>query len=360
MTDPSRGRDVTVVVPLYNGAQWIEATLDSIARQTHAPTQVIVVDDGSSDGGAELVRRHPVGATLLAQPNSGVAVARNRGLAHATGDWIVFLDQDDLWHPDHLRRALDWLAAHPGEQILVVGEIAFSVVGEIADLADADPLVGDWASVLVSERGELDQLIARTETTGTGAVEHHDAHAMLRGPLSVTTSFVAQPELLRLSGGFAPHARAMDDYWMLVNVARLTPIPRVDQPTVFYRVHVGATSRSTRLGLAFLSSAVALRWGGGIVPQSKAGDAALSGPLHRHLLGELLASPEYGDRSFRATVDELARLVWPPSGLGRMRRRALLARKLPWLRRIVRRARSVGTSGRGSKGSPVSRLSDDR
>ena len=162
---------------------------------------------------------------------------------------------------------------------------------------------------------------------------------MLRGPISMTTSFIADPALLRLAGGFAPHALAMDDYWLLVNVARLTPIARVDQPTVFYRVHTTATSRTTRLGLPFLSSAVALRLGGGLIPVAEGMRGGLDGRLHRHLLDELLASPEYRQPRFRRTVDDLARLIWPPGGHRRARWRARLASRVPTLRRAIRRLR---------------------
>ncbi len=141
----------------------------------------------------------------------------------------------------------------------------------------------------------------------------------------MTTSFVADPDLLRLAGGFAPHALAMDDYWMLVNVARLQPIPQVDQPTVFYRVHVGATSRTTRLGLPFLSSAVALRLGGGLVGVDEGLAGGLDGKLHRHLL---LRTPRLARvRAIPGSAAPSAispAMLWPPDGRRRERRRAVI------------------------------------
>lgn len=339
---------VSVVIPLYNGSAYIAETLTSVERQTLHDIEVIVIDDGSDDGGPDVVRGHPVGARLVEQSHLGVAVARNRGLALARGRWVAFLDQDDLWHPSHLERAVHWLAERPSERILFVREHAFGAADEAERLRAIDANVGEWASLIVGRERTLDDLIEQADTTGSDATEVHDLREMLRGPISVTTSFVADPDLLRLAGGFAPHALAMDDYWMLVNVARLQPITQLEQPTVFYRVHLGATSRTTRLGLPFLSSAVALRLGGGLVTVEEGLHGGLDGKLHRHLLLELLESPDYLDPRFRGAVNHLASILWPPHGRRRERRRALVAARLPWLRRAVRAVR------RSRRGRPSS------
>jgi len=95
---------ISVVVPLYNGAAYIEQTLQSALAQTLPPDEIIVVDDGSTDDGPEIVRRiaaeHPI--RLLEKPNGGQSSARNHGVAHAHGDLIALLDHDDIWYPHHL------------------------------------------------------------------------------------------------------------------------------------------------------------------------------------------------------------------------------------------------------------------
>jgi glycosyltransferase involved in cell wall biosynthesis len=95
---------ISAVVPLYNGAPYIETCLASIFSQTLPPDQIIVVDDGSTDDGPAIVARlaetHPV--TLLRKPNGGQSSARNHGIAHSTGRLIALLDQDDAWYPNHL------------------------------------------------------------------------------------------------------------------------------------------------------------------------------------------------------------------------------------------------------------------
>jgi hypothetical protein len=252
---------------------------------------------------------------------------------------VAFLDQDDLWHPTHVERTIASLTERPGTGILCVREIPFTVDDEQGELTQMDALAGGWAHIVAPRDGTLDHLVANADVTGTGEEVRHDVHALLRGPVTVTTSFVADPQVLRLAGGFAPHALAMDDYWLLVNIARERPIVQIDQPTVFYRVHIKATSRTTRLGLPFLSSAVALRLGGGIVSPDEGLAAGTTGGLHRHLLLELLSSPEYRDARLRHAVDGLARMLWPTDGLRWTRGRAHIAAHLPWLRSLVRSLR---------------------
>lgn len=104
---------VSVVIPLYNAASYIQETLDSIAAQDHPPHEVIVVDDGSSDGGAAIARGHPVRPRVLAQPNRGPAAARNAAVEIASGDLIALVDADDLWQPHKLARQVTALQERP-------------------------------------------------------------------------------------------------------------------------------------------------------------------------------------------------------------------------------------------------------
>ena len=335
---------VTVVIPLFNGEAHIAETLDSVHAQTFRDFEVLVVDDGSKDAGPHLVQDHPVGARLVEQAHFGVAVARNRGLLEARGDWVTFLDQDDLWHPSRLLRLVGWLAEHPDERVVATEEVEFATEEEVSGLTAADPLVGGWASHHVPEVTALRTLCETVDVSGSDDVRHYDHRAMLRGPVTASTSFIADPQILRLAGGFAPHALAMDDYWLLVNAARLCPIAKVDHPTVFYRVHLGATSRTTRLALPFLSSAVALRLGGGLISRDEGLSEDTTGPLHAHLLHELLNSSEYSDRRVRAAARRLSALLWP-DGQGGEHRKAEIRLRAPWAVPTLRRVRGLLSPG---------------
>ena len=101
---------VVAVIPLYNGSAYIEGSLKSILSQSHPVDEIVVVDDGSSDNGAELAQRlagHLPHFKLLTKPNGGQSSARNFGVAHSSADLIAFLDQDDAWYPDHIERLIE-------------------------------------------------------------------------------------------------------------------------------------------------------------------------------------------------------------------------------------------------------------
>ncbi|MEA5550657.1 glycosyltransferase family A protein [Anabaena cylindrica UHCC 0172] len=103
---------VTVIIPVYNYANYIAATLDSVFAQTYRPIEVIVVDDGSTDNSAEIMLGYPE-VQYLYQSNQGVSVARNMAIAAAKGEFIAFLDADDLWKPDKLSLQIAYMLENP-------------------------------------------------------------------------------------------------------------------------------------------------------------------------------------------------------------------------------------------------------
>ena len=103
---------VAVIIPLYNGTKWIEEALDSVLAQDMPPNEIIVVDDGSTDSSPELVRSYS-GVELLKNDGKGSSVARNMGLQHTDSEYVAFLDQDDVWHPKHLKNLYKILYQNP-------------------------------------------------------------------------------------------------------------------------------------------------------------------------------------------------------------------------------------------------------
>lgn len=109
---------VSVLIPAYNAALYIEQTLDSVLAQTWPHLEVIVMDDGSHDDTLSIARRYASNKVRVeAQTNSGASAARNRAFSLATGEYIQYLDADDLLHPDKIRVQLDCLLQRPEAQL---------------------------------------------------------------------------------------------------------------------------------------------------------------------------------------------------------------------------------------------------
>jgi len=109
---------VSVIMPVYNGAAFIEQALQSVWRQNTPETQFIVVDDGSTDGTAKLLADYQSRLTVISQVNRGAPAARNVGLNRATGDYIGFIDADEQWTEQRLQRQLLFMRAHPDVDVL--------------------------------------------------------------------------------------------------------------------------------------------------------------------------------------------------------------------------------------------------
>jgi hypothetical protein len=103
---------ISVVIPCYNGTKFLRETLDSVLAQTLPALEVIVVDDGSTDGSAGIADSYGPPVRVIRQPNQGESVARNRGIEEAKGEWVAFLDADDLWLPDKLAEQAKLMAPH--------------------------------------------------------------------------------------------------------------------------------------------------------------------------------------------------------------------------------------------------------
>lgn len=97
---------VSIIIPAYNVAPWIRETLDSVLAQTITDWECIIINDGSTDETEFLAKRPDPRIRLITQKNSGVSAARNRGIKIAQGQFIVFLDADDIWHPQALELML--------------------------------------------------------------------------------------------------------------------------------------------------------------------------------------------------------------------------------------------------------------
>lgn len=103
---------VSVIIPVYNCERYLGDAVNSIIKQDYRPLEIIIVDDGSNDGTADIARSYKE-VQYIYQPNQGQPVARNKGIAAAQGKFIAFLDADDIWMPNKLSIQMDYLNDHP-------------------------------------------------------------------------------------------------------------------------------------------------------------------------------------------------------------------------------------------------------
>lgn len=130
---------VAVVIPLYNKAAYIGLTIQSVLAQSQGDFELIIVDDGSTDGSAAVVQAFQDSRiVLIRQANAGVSAARNRGMAAARATYIAFLDADDMWQPRHLEILLVLAAQYPGAGLWanafveMASDVGRSPVSEVA------------------------------------------------------------------------------------------------------------------------------------------------------------------------------------------------------------------------------------
>ena len=206
----------SIVVPLHNKARYIGCTLASVLAQTLRDFEVIVVDDGSTDGGAEIVAAiDDPRVRLVRQPNAGVSVARNLGIAMARGEWLAFLDADDWQHPRYLASLQHAQRAHPTADAVASRYIPFQD-GEA--IAPPEWTVADDPAV---------ELVTDLPTR------------WMQGPTLFTSSIaVRRSVLLGMQPCFAPGESFGEDLDLWFRVAERTPLALLDAPLVGYRVGV--------------------------------------------------------------------------------------------------------------------------
>ncbi|MBN2573099.1 MAG: glycosyltransferase [Deltaproteobacteria bacterium] len=233
--DQARDPLVSVVVAAFNAESWIEETLRSALDQTYRHIEVIVVDDCSSDGTLDKVRHVAMTDQRLRwerlPANTGrPAGPRNRGLALARGEFVAFLDADDLWHPDKIAAQVAALRFDPGRVLAYTVSCAFSSGNGfsryLSRLPESQPRVLPLPWFAATDAAEL----------------------RLRNTI-VCSSVCARLDVVRAAGGFneAPELRALEDGDLWLRLAERGSVTFLPRLLTYYRVHAGSTSRDGRL-----------------------------------------------------------------------------------------------------------------
>ena len=190
----TESEQISVVIPLYNKEAEIERTLMSVINQSLQPREIIVVDDGSTDSSADIVRRiierHPEhNIRLISQPNAGVSAARNRGIEEATGDYVALLDGDDCYLTGYIAEVCRLMTYYPDSDCFSTG---FDIVNHDKRIAAPCP----------EHEGEINP-----------AVE-----AMLGGYPIIPSTATIRRSTLQAVGGFPVGMRMGEDQWVWVRL----------------------------------------------------------------------------------------------------------------------------------------------
>lgn len=217
---------VSVVIPCFNTERYVAATLRAVLAQSDAALEVIVVDDGSTDGSAALIEREFPQVSLIRRANAGVAAARNAGIEAATGEWVAFCDADDIWLPGKLAAQFEAMSTAPGCRMSYT---AWQV----------------WASSEPEPDPTLLQRLAQEPSGPNWAGATGWLYPELLLDCVVWTSTVLmQRSLLAEIGGFDAGLRIGEDYDLWLRASRVTRIERVARPLALYRQHPGNITRS--------------------------------------------------------------------------------------------------------------------
>jgi hypothetical protein len=218
---------VCVVVPTHNPGDLLIHTLQSIWRQTVSEVQLIVVDDGSSDGTPDLVRRLGQPVEVIEQSNQGVSAARNAGLKLARAPYVAFLDQDDIWHPRHLERQMLHLEARP-DVAAVACPYWFWHSGP-----DGLHHMPEWPS-------DPGANICVTRYEGW------TYHLFLLDCWALTSGTLLRTDSVRQVGGFDESLPFSEDWDLWLRLSRRQPFTQLAWPPVLYRQHHCQGSRRVR------------------------------------------------------------------------------------------------------------------
>ena len=205
---------ISVIIPAYNAEHTIEETIKSVLEQTFPDFEIIVIDDGSSDRTLNVVREIvDPRIKCFSYTNGGSSVARNRGISHATGEFIAFLDADDLWTPDKLELQLEALQKNP-EAGVAYSWTYFLYEDEHRSYADTSNLYEDnvYAELLIKN------------------FLHNGSNPLIRR------------QAIDTIGLFKASLIFCEDWDFYIRLASIYPFVLIQKPQVIYRQSIGTKS----------------------------------------------------------------------------------------------------------------------
>lgn len=212
---------VSVVIPLFNGEAFIAECLASVYAQTYAPTEVLVVDDGSNDNSVAIVEAFPGEKKIIRQRNGEVSRARNTGITNANGEFVAFLDQDDLWLPDKISR-------------------------QVAMFLRADPIDVVFTNLLKLYPSGQRRLQKDKHALALALTDENLFATLALKNLLMPSAVMVRRQSIIAAGLFAEEFKTCGDYEMWLRMAALGMRFRyLPEALTLYRQHGKNTSKST-------------------------------------------------------------------------------------------------------------------
>lgn len=243
----------SAVIATYNRREYLLQAVQSVVEQTYPAHEIIVAVDGSTDGSAEAVRARFPGVKIVEQPNLGRSIAVNTAVSQATGDWLCFLDDDDIWHREKLARTRDFLAENPDCQ---AGRSPLWTFGDPEEVPD-----GRGVDFACSDIEELHRL-ASSGKWGSKRFDYlrikgNSFKLMLERNRGAYSSTFLRRELFQRVGGLNPSATHADDWKLFLDVARVAEWHTLEEPLIFYRIHPGSDTATNPNATRILAGKVA-------------------------------------------------------------------------------------------------------
>jgi glycosyltransferase involved in cell wall biosynthesis len=256
---------VSVVIPTFNRAYCLPVAIGSLQSQTYPDWEALVIDDGSSDNTADVVRALAANdgrVKYVFQPNQGVSAARNTGIGAASGAWVGFLDSDDSWEPWKLSAQIACFRQLPQVGMVWTDMNAFDADGKLVSARHLRKMYSAYAraghrKIFEGTRRfeEFEADFARGYDALAGAeVSWGDIHSsMFFGNLIHTSTVLLTRERVQAVAAFDRRFRTGEDYDFHLRTCREGPVALLDAPSIRYRIAGGAdqlTSPAHKLELA--------------------------------------------------------------------------------------------------------------
>lgn len=253
----ARSRDATplvsVAMPVYNGAATVAEALRSMLVQTYTPIEIIVVDDGSTDGTWDVLQSFGAAIRPIRQANGGIAAARNAGLRAATGEFIALMDHDDVAEPERIAAQVKFLRERPELVLCCTDFSAFNATGVVSASYSSTyyhhcSATEGGVAARYPHRGEIDIADCLT-TVPPESVLVPTSYGPIYEEIALG-NFVHPPTILFRRailadvGDFDVQVKIMCEWDWLVRVARIGPIGFLDRPLLRYRLSSSQVSFS--------------------------------------------------------------------------------------------------------------------